>query len=452
MTEKVSLSHGIAGETAVSVFTTSENKKLAPTGTVIFRDDIKARPGHTIELLPDHTFQSILGFGGAFTDAACNVFSRMPAGLRKRLFHELFEELRLNTCRTTIGASDYSTEAYTYDESSEPDPQLEHFSIAHDRKWVLPMLRQALKVNPDLFLFSSPWTPPGWMKPTNSMFGGNMARRYMDAYARYFVKFIAAYKKAGVSIRAVTVQNEVDTDQGGAMPQCSWPQEYEVDFVRYFLGPALAKHAPDVLIWCIDHNPNLWGRALSSLEAPDFRRFVDGIAWHTYGGDQWRISYVHDAVPDVSAYWTEGGPDVTDPNYARDWARWGRSFTQSLRNRCRSLTVWNLALDENGHPNIGPFPCGGLVTVNSRTHAVTRSGQFYALAQFSKHVRRGATVFESLSALANVDHVAFCNPDGERVLVVTNSGEARTVSVRLGGKVADIGLEANSISTLVWSD
>jgi glucosylceramidase len=127
------------------------------------------------------------------------------------------------------------------------------------------MLREARKANPDLFLFSSPWSPPGWMKPNGSMLGGCMHRKSMPAYANYFVKFLQAYKAEGVPVQAVTVQNEVDTEQDGRMPACSWPMEYEVDFVRQFLGPALEKNSIFTQIWIIDHNYNLWGRALGEL-------------------------------------------------------------------------------------------------------------------------------------------------------------------------------------------
>lgn len=447
MSEKAS-----SGQTTVQVYVTSSNKRQAHVGTLNWLDAVTPRAGHTVELLPHVTFQEILGFGSALTEAACYVIHKMPKAKRERLMQELFgaDGQALNVNRTTIGASDYSTVAYTYCESDEPDPELRKFSIAHDRKWVLPTLRQARSINPEMFLFSSPWTPPSWMKAGGTMFGGNMRREYMPSYAMYFVKFLRAYADAGVKIDGITVQNEVDTDQGGRMPQCTWPQEYEVDFVRYFLGPLFEKEGIDARIWAIDHNPNLWGRALASLEEPDFRKFVDAIAWHTYGGGAERMAQVADTYPEVGAHWTEGGSDVTDPNYAKDHVRWGKSFTASLRNRCRSITTWNIALDEKGHPNIGPFPCGGLVTVNSQTHDVTYGGIFHALGHFSRHVRRGAKVFESLSALVNVDHVAFQNPDGQRVVVLTNSGQARTVSIRLLDKTVDVGLEADSVTTLAF--
>lgn len=448
MSEKAFSGHS----TGIEVYVTSANKRQTHVGTLDWLNAVTPRAGHTVQLFPDVTFQEILGFGSALTEAACYVINRMPKGKRERLMQELFgaNGQALNVNRTTIGASDYSTVAYTYDESDTPDPELRKFSIAHDRKWVLPTLRHARRINPEMFLFSSPWTPPGWMKAGGTMFGGSMRREYMDAYARYFVKFLKAYEAAGVKIDGITVQNEVDTDQGGKMPQCAWPQEYEVDFVRFFLGPLFEKKGIDVRIWCVDHNPNLWGRALASLEEPDFRKYIDGVAWHTYVGGAHHMAEVAEAYPDIGAHWTEGGSDVTDPSYAKDHVRWGQSITSSLRNRCRSITTWNIALDEKGHPNIGPFPCGGLVTVNSQTHEVTYSGLFHALGHFSRHVRRGAKVFESLSALVNVDHVAFQNPDGQRVLVLTHRGPAATVSIGFMGKTVDVGLEADSVTTLVF--
>jgi len=195
---------------------------------------------NVIELDPGKKYQEILGFGAAFTDAACYTFNQLEPSAREALFHELFHpaEMGLNVCRTCIGASDYSTEVFSYDEG-EPDPEMRRFSIAHDQPYVLPMMREARKQNPDLFLFSSPWSPPGWMKASGSMLGGSMRQHNFAPYAKYFVKFLQAYAAEGVPVQAVTVQNEVDTDQDGRMPACLWGQEYEMGFVKNHLGPAL---------------------------------------------------------------------------------------------------------------------------------------------------------------------------------------------------------------------
>jgi glucosylceramidase len=402
-----------------------------------------------LTLDPSKQFQDILGFGAAFTDAACYTFNRLDASARETLFHELFHpsEMNLNVCRTCMGASDYSTEVFSYDEG-EPDPEMKRFSIAHDQAYVLPMLRQARKANPDLFLFSSPWSPPGWMKAGGSMLGGSMRQHYFAPYAQYFLKFLQAYAAEGVPVQAITVQNEVDTDQDGRMPACSWPQEYEIGFVKNHLGPLLQKSNMPTKIWMLDHNYNLWGRAVDELEDPDLRKFCDSIAFHGYVGTPEMMSRVHNAFPEVQLYWTEGGPDYTAPDYATDWANWGQMFTQVLRNWCRSVTGWNLALDEKGRPNIGPFSCGGMVTIHSQSKEITRSGQYWAFAHFSRNIRRGARRFESSGTASGTDHVAVENPNGEKVLIVTNPHEAKTITLKLADKIANVSLRANSVSTM----
>ena len=339
---------------------------------------------------------------------------------------------------------------YSYDEG-EPDLELKRFSIEQDRRYILPILREVRKVNPEIFLSSAPWSPPGWMKAGGSMLGGSMRRRYMPAYAHYFLKFPQAYTKEGVPIQAVTPQNEVDTDQDGRMPACIWPQEYEIEFVGKHLGPLLEKEGISTRIWILDHNYNLWGRAVAELDDADLRRYCNAIAWHGYVGTQEMMTKAHQAHPDAEMHWTEGGPDYTSPDYLTDWAIWGETFTAALGNRCTSITGWNLALDELGHPNIGPFSCGGLVTIHSQTREITRSGQCWAFAHFSRTIRRGARRFDSLSTLTGLSHAAFANPDGTQVLVVTNSGPAQTATVQMGALQADIALDRDSLTTRVWS-
>ncbi len=440
-----------SGEIAVRV--TDEKRRFERAPALAWRPSSGQKPsGNVIALKPEEKFQEILGFGAAFTDASCYIFNQLSADAREQLFHDLFHpsELGLNVCRTCIGASDYSTELYSFDEG-EPDPELKRFSIDHDRAYLLPSLRQARKVNPDLFLFSSPWSPPGWMKANGSMLGGSMRKKYYASYAQYFLKFLQAYAAEGVPIQAVTSQNEVDTDQDGRMPACLWGQEYEIEFVKGHLGPVLREHGIPAKIWLLDHNYNLWGRVICELDDPDVRKYANAVAWHGYAGGASMMSKAHDAHPDADMHWTEGGPDYTSPDYATDWAKWGHTFTEALRNWCQSLTGWNLALDEKGRPNIGPFPCGGLVTIHSDTHEITRSGQYWAFAHFSRLIRRGARRFDSQGILADVDHVACENPDGQRVLVLTNTAAARPVALQMGALTTELTLPSSSVTTLSWS-
>jgi glucosylceramidase len=404
-----------------------------------------------IQLDPSKKFQDILGFGGAFTDATCFTLNRLAPDTREKLLHEMFHpsEMALSVCRTCIGASDYSASLYSFDDG-EADPTLARFSIDHDRAYILPVLREARKANPDLFLFSSPWSPPGWMKFNGSMLGGSMRNHYLPAYAQYMLKFLQGYAAEGVPIQAVTSQNEVDTDQDGKMPACLWPQEYEMAFVSQHLGPLLERSGVPTKIWILDHNYNLWGRVVDELEDDALRKYADGVAWHGYVGTPEMMSKVRDAFPDKPMYWTEGGADYDDPEYLTDWCRWGGTFSAVLRNWSRSITSWNLALDERGKPNIGPFSCGGLVTINSQTREITRSGMFWAFAHFSRMIRRGARRFESQSAAAELSHIALENPNGQRVVVLTNAGAARIVELRVADKAARVQLKEKSLTTLAW--
>lgn len=332
-----------------------------------------------IVLDPSTVKQEILGFGGAFTDAACYVIAKMPASQPKLLLLDLFssDEMALSVCRTTLGASDYSRNAYTYDESSDPDPQLKKFSIDHDKAYILRMLREARLINPTLFLFSSPWSPPGWMKSSNTMFGGAMRSKYLEVYAEYFNRFLADYNAAGVEINAVTVQNEVDSEQEGRMPQVSVGPAVR-DGVRKEISRALVRNAGlRTKIWVLDHNYDLWGRAVDELSDAATSDYIDGVAWHPYLGESSWMSLVHNLFPSKHAYYTEGGPDLNQSDYRTEWAKWGEIFNGVLNNWARSITSWNLALDEHGNPNIGPFRCGGLVTVENGSGNVVQSGQYW---------------------------------------------------------------------------
>jgi glucosylceramidase len=438
---------------AVKAWRTSAGERFQPIEPPDWQSGVRASP-LSIRVDPAQRSQQVLGFGAALTEASCYLLSQIDEGKRAAILEECFgaSGLRLSVVRTTIGASDYSLSAYSYDDTDTPDPELTHFSIAHDRAYILPVLRQAGKVNPELFCFSSPWSPPGWMKAGGSLLGGSMRNRYFPAYAQYFVKFLEGYAQEGVKIQAVTVQNEVDTDQDGRMPQALWGQEYEMKFVSDHLGPALQQASLDTKIWILDHNYNLWGRAVDELSDAEVYKYVDGVAWHGYFGSPATMTRVHDMFPAKNAYWTEGGPDYKDPGYATDWAKWSSTFTGILRNWARCIVSWNLVLDENGRPDIGPFSCGGVVTLNSKSHEVTRSGQFHAFAHYSRAIQRGAWVLASRGDLPDVDHVAAENPDGSRVLVLTNRGQDQQVHCTIGDRALALALAPDSITTLLWQD
>lgn len=438
----------------INLWITDEKRRIALAPALDWNGATTMPGANTIIIDREKRYQEILGFGGAFSDASCFTFSQLPEPARSELLHQLFHpsEMAFNVCRTCIGAADSATKVYSYNDG-DVDPDLTRFSIEGDREYILPMLRQARTINPDLFLFSSPWSPPGWMKSNGSMMGGCMRHTYMPSYANYFLKFIRAYEAEGVPIQAVTVQNEVDTDQDGTMPACAWPQDYEADFITMHLGPLFQRSGVGTKIWIIDHNYDLWGRASGELETPDVLKYTNAVAWHGYSGKPEWMRRVQDAFPEVEMYWTEGGPDYTSPSYRTEWARWGTIFTDVIRNCCRSLTVWNLATDEHGRPYVGRggLGVGGAMIIDSQTKKITYSGMFWALGHFSRFVRRGARRVESRSQTPELRHCAFENPDGSIVLVITNSENDRKCQLRTADKTAELLISANSVTTLVFS-
>jgi len=463
---------------AIRVMQTAGDKRFAALPALGWVPDT-GDSADAVTLDPTTNFQDILGFGAAFTEASAWLISQMAPAPRAALMHELFsaDGLGINVTRCCIGSSDYATAMFSYDEGA-PDPTLARFSIDRDRSYVLPELLTARHINPDLFILASPWSPPGWMKNGGSMLGGNIKPTNFAVYAQYLVKFLEAYKQAGVPINAITTQNESDTDQAGRMPASAWAQEYEVAFVGKHLGPAIEKAGLDTKIWLLDHNYNLWGRVFNTLEDPNVFKYADGVAWHPYVGAAEAMTRIHNAYPTKGAYLTEGGFELSAGKGIVEFAatpgpmtegagtagvtpklddiaaivQSGLGATHALRNWVRCMIDWNVVLDETGHPNIGPFDLNGTLTVDSKSHLVTRRGPNYWAIKHLNHVApRGSTVIASEGGAEGVAHVAFVNPDGSKGLMLTNAGSARTVRIRNGGRMVEVALPANSVTNLSWT-
>ncbi len=324
-----------------------------------------------------------IGFGVAITGSSCYNLSLMERAERYELLKKLYskEGLNFGIGRLSVGASDYSAEIYTYDDSSN-DIALEHFSIERDRNYIIPIIKEILAINPDLVLFASPWSPPGWMKTGGSIGGGYMREKYLDCYADYIVKYIKAYEAEGIKISAITPQNEPETQQNGKMPACIWHPDIEAKFIG-ILRKKFLENNLDTKIWCYDHNFSGAERVAWCLkEYPALKNECDGIAFHYYGGSIEQTAFLKRAYPELKMHFTEGGPRLYD-NYATDWCKWALMMIKALSNGFSSFTGWNLMLDQVGGPNVGPFFCGGLVTRNSISGDLSYSGQYKAFRHFS---------------------------------------------------------------------
>ncbi|MBQ8357513.1 MAG: hypothetical protein IJX39_06855 [Clostridia bacterium] len=335
-----------------------------------------------------------LGFGVAITGSSCYNLAQLPKEQRESFLQSVYgkDGLGLDIGRLSIGSSDYSAEIYSYDDM-DGDTELKHFSIEKDEKYIIPMIKEILKINPDLYLYASPWSPPAWMKTGGSIGGGFMRREFIDCYAEYIVRFIKEYAKRGIKISALTPQNEPGTHQAGRMPACIWHPDIEAEFV-IALRKKLQKNNLDVKIWLFDHNFSQWKRVKWTLDAHrELQDACDGIAFHYYKGAIEGTRALKKAYPALPIHFTEGGPRLYD-HYATDCCKWGTMICKALNCGYSSFTGWNLMLDEYGGPNVGPFFCGGLVTRNSVSNELSYSGQYKAFQHISRFMQKGAGVYE----------------------------------------------------------
>ncbi|MDU4694202.1 MAG: glycoside hydrolase family 30 beta sandwich domain-containing protein [Paenibacillus sp.] len=386
------------------------------------------------------SYQVMDGFGASFTDSAAYLIHQvLTEEQRSFLMKNLFdseEGIGLSVLRNPMGASDYARFIYSYDDlpEGETDPEMRRFSIRHDEADVIPLLKEALSLNPSIKLFGSPWSAPGWMKTSGSMIGGELKREHYEAYANYFVRYVEAYAKHGLSIYAVTPQNE-PLYVPGHYPGMLMTAEMQTEFVKDYLKPAFVKHGLSTKILAYDHNWDRPDYPLSVLK--EAAEAVDGVAWHWYGGEASAQSQVKETFPEKEVHFTEGSGGEWIPAFEPAFSNVMRTGIEILRNHSQSLVLWNMALDEQNGPTVPGFgrsTCRGIVTVNQQTRELEYTLDYYALAHFSMVIRPGAVRISAEAGEAAVRSVAFRNTDDSIGVVLFNDGEeARTVALELKG-------------------
>jgi len=448
---------GSAVDVQAWVTTADKSRLLARDSGLSFAT--RAAQPIRIDVDAGESFQTIVGFGAAVTDAsAWLIQTRLNETQRAALLKELFGRdagLGLSFTRISIGASDFSRSHYSLDDTPDgkPDPDLARFSIEPNRAELLPVLRAARAINPELRIVASPWSPPGWMKTSGSLVHGRLLPEAQPALAAYLVRFADAFAAEGVPLFALTLQNEPDYDTPD-YPGMRLEAAERARIIGQFLGPMLAKRAGSPLILDWDHN---WDKPESPLEVLADRQaapFIDGVAWHCYGGSVASQMPVHDAHPDKNAYLTECSGGEWDKGWA-DSLRW---FTRELiigstRGWSRGIVLWNLALDETHGPHAGGCgDCRGVVTIDSRSGAITRNLEYYVLGHASRFVMPGAHRIESTTGVKGLATVAFQNADGSMALIVLNDAKRqRRFSIHSGGASFDYTLPSGAVATFVWN-
>ncbi len=436
----------------------------------------------TITVDPDRWYQTMEGFGASLTDSSAAVLYRLDPANRDRLMAALFDPHTgngLSYVRQPMGGSDFVADRpYTYDDlpPGQTDFELRHFSIAHDERQILPLLRQARRLNPALRILASPWSPPAWMKTSGSLLGGRLIDdpRVYRAYARYFVRFLQAYARAGVPVDAVTVQNEPQDRMPKGYPGLDLPVAQQARLVRE-LGPALRGAGLRTKILGFDHNWAMHPDDIAATppgETPEVRyaselladaataRWLSGTAYHCYFGDPAEQSRQHNRYPDKGIYVTEcSGVQSADRSKTfADTVQWhSRNLViGAIRNWAKTVVTWNLALDPDGGPHVGGCgTCTGVVTVGPGQRVRTNA-EYYTLGHLSRFVRPGAVRIASSSFgtagwNGQIQDVAFRNLDGSTALVVHNQNDdPRTFAVSVGGYAFTYTLPGGALATFTW--
>lgn len=418
------------------------------------------RGGVVIEVDPATRYQEIAGFGAAITDASAELIqNRLAVPQRAALMQELFGRdgngIGLSFTRLTIGASDFSSQHYSFDDmpKGQTDPDLKHFSIEPNRATVLPTVKAALAINPQLRVMASPWSAPAWMKSNDNLYQGTLKPEAFAPFAQYLSRYVSAYKAEGVTIFALTLQNEPHFEPAD-YPGMRVDPAKRAAFIGGYLGPVLARQNPGTLIFDWDHNWDQPDSPREVLADPVASKYISAVAWHCYAGDVKVQAEVHDAYPGKDTWFTE----CSGGQWDHDFAKTLQFFTRTLiigttRGWARGVSLWNLALDENYGPHKGGCgDCRGVVTINSKTGAVTRNVEYYALAHASRFVRPGARRIASTSGVGGLDTVAFRNSDGAIALLVANPATvARPFSVKLGARSFGYTMPAGSVATFTWN-
>jgi glucosylceramidase len=461
------MTHPGYGQKTVSIYTTAQNTNYRMTKTdsgLSFSD--YGQPAETqvcVFVDPTHSFQTMLGIGGALTDASAETYAKLPANVQKQFlasYYDATNGIGYTLGRTNIQSCDFSSDSYTYVKDGDKD--LTSFNVDHDRKYRIPFIHQVIAAaGGRLTLFVSPWSPPAWMKDNGSMLeGGKLLPQYRQAWANYYIKFIQTYEKEGIPVWGLTLQNEPLAKQ--KWESCYFSAEDERDFIKGFLGPTLKNAGmSDKKLIAWDHNRDLiYQQASTILNDKEAAAYVWGIGFHWY--ETWtgssmqfdNVKKVAEAFPDKNLIFTEGCVEKFDWSRLNDWVlgeRYGHSMIHDFNAGTVGWTDWNVLVDETGGPNhVGNF-CFAPVVADTKKGVLVYTNAYYYIGQFSKFIKPGAKRIISSSNRDLLQTTAFQNTDGKIAVVVMNQSDQKLPYILwLDGRAVKTESLPHSISTLVF--
>lgn len=450
----------------VTVYTTADSTKLRLTQTdklvfVASKQPLETEISVFVE--PTKTFQTLLGIGGAITDASAEVFAKLSKEKQQEFLNAYYDKekgIGYSLLRTTIHSSDFSSGSYTY--IKEGDASLSTFTIDHDRQYRLPLLKEAIKTaGGKIVLYVSPWSPPAFMKSNGSMLkGGTLMPQYYQAWANYYAKFIKAYEKEGIPIWGLTIQNEPMATQ--TWESCVYSAEAERDFLKNYLGPTIKREGlgdKKIVVW--DHNRDLMNqRANTIFSDPEASKYAWGMGFHWY--ETWaggmpmfdNVRKVHEAYPTKNLLFTEGCVERFDAKKYQFWAngeRYGTSMINDFNNGTVGWTDWNILLDQNGGPNHVRNFCFAPIHMDTNSGELIYTPSYYYIGHFSKFIRPDAKRVSTAVSRSSLISTSFLNKDGKMVTVVMNqSNKSVTYNLMIASEKTVVTIPAHGIQTLVY--
>lgn len=442
------------------VFTTADSTtdRITPTDTLHFTDF--AQPLETeacVFVDPTHSYQSMLGIGGALTDASAETFAKLPQDKQQEMLKAYYDGqsgIGYTLGRTNIHSCDFSSDTYTY--VKDNDSTLQSFSVAHDEKYRIPFIKQVLAAaGGKLTLYCSPWSPPAWMKDNNDMLhGGHLKPEYYQAWANYYVKFIKTYQQEGIDIWGTSIQNEPMATQ--RWESCIYTAEMERDFLKNYLGPTFQREGlsdKKIIVW--DHNRDLlYQRASTILNDPDAAKYVWGVGFHWYVRDVFEnVKRVKESFPEKNLLFTEGCNGPFNMAQVNDWKlgeTYARSMVHDFNNGAVGWTDWNILLDETGGPNHVQNFCFAPIHADTKTGKLIYTNAYYYIGHFSKFMKPGAKRVTASTNRDQLQTTAFLNEDGKLAIVVLNlSNEKIPYHLWIHDKGMSITSLPHSIATIV---
>jgi len=409
-----------------------------------------------INIYPNIEYQKIIGFGGAFTEAAGYSLQDLNEEKYTSALKEYFssEGLSYSFCRTHINSCDFSLGNYSYTNT----PDLSKFDISHDISYIIPMIKKALKINPDIKLLSSPWSPPAFMKSNNDMNnGGKLIPEYKQLWANYLVKYLEEYEKQGIHIEYMTIQNEPKAVQ--SWESCIYTSKEESDLVRNYIYPTFMNNNKFVKLLIWDHNKErLFNRADDILNDMYNNSIISGIAFHWYSGDHFEnINLVRSIYPDKTLIATEGctGYSNFNPNdEVMNAEIYGHDYIGNLNSGANAQIDWNMFLDNEGGPNHKNNYCNSPIMMNKDNTDYIKNLTYYYIGHFSKYIKPGAIRIAHSKYTNKFEITTFKNIDNSIIIVLMNTTtKIQDFTFCIDNMIYNDNIKPHSILTYkIWSD